>query len=183
MPYCTILNCALLVFRCNVVINFFEDAHKVTVSEEACDGCGSNLLQVDFSKVHLPFSSCLAVLVYVHHILSCFTVLPRYTTWSLCRITDMAADSRAWAPVTILLLHYQCMLYLCVACILLCVSGQNTSGRWGDGAHRLRVLWPSVQDAGGEAPRRHAAALGRRARSGARRPGQRPPGRQGPGKT
>jgi len=128
----------------------------------------------------------LSLLVFsplVHHLLSCFTVLPRYTSWSLCRITDMAADSRAWAPVTILLLHYQCMLYLCVACILLCVSGQNTSGRWGDGAHRLRVLWPSVQDAGGEAPRRHAAALGRRARSGARRPGQRPPGRQGPGKT
>ena len=39
------------VFRCNVVINFFENAYKVSVTEDSCDECGSNLLQVDFSKV------------------------------------------------------------------------------------------------------------------------------------
>lgn len=41
----------LLICRCNVVINFFENAHKVSVSEESCDDCGANLLEVDFSKV------------------------------------------------------------------------------------------------------------------------------------
>mgnify|MGYP006890266430 CR=1 FL=1 len=40
------------IYRCNVVINFFENAHKVSVSEEACD-CGANLLEVDFSKVRM----------------------------------------------------------------------------------------------------------------------------------
>ena len=39
--------------RCNVVINFFENAHKVSVMEDSCEDCGSNLLQVDFSKVCL----------------------------------------------------------------------------------------------------------------------------------
>lgn len=45
-------NLHLSVFcRCNVVINFFENAHKVSVSEESCDDCGANLLEVDFIKV------------------------------------------------------------------------------------------------------------------------------------
>lgn len=34
-----------------MVINFFENAHKVGVSEDTCEECGSNLLEVDFSKV------------------------------------------------------------------------------------------------------------------------------------
>ena len=42
----------VLFYRCNVVINFFENAHKVSVTEDRCEECGSNLLQVDFSKVH-----------------------------------------------------------------------------------------------------------------------------------
>ena len=33
------------------MINFFENAYKVSVKEDSCEDCGSNLLQVDFSKV------------------------------------------------------------------------------------------------------------------------------------
>ncbi|XP_052797572.1 DNA topoisomerase 3-beta-1-like [Mya arenaria] len=40
--------------KCNVVINFFENAHKVTVSEDPCDDCGANLIEVDFSKDKTP---------------------------------------------------------------------------------------------------------------------------------
>ena len=43
---------SVLLYRCNVVINFFENAHKVSVTEDRCEECGSNLLQVDFSKVY-----------------------------------------------------------------------------------------------------------------------------------
>ena len=40
--------------RCNVVINFFENAHKVTVSEDNCEDCQSALLDVQFNKVGFP---------------------------------------------------------------------------------------------------------------------------------
>lgn len=42
--------------RCNVVINFFENAHKVSVSEEICDDCGSHIMDVDFSKGKTPLA-------------------------------------------------------------------------------------------------------------------------------
>ena len=38
-------------YRCNVVINFFENAHKISVSEETCDDCQTSLLDVSFNKV------------------------------------------------------------------------------------------------------------------------------------
>ena len=41
----------LLCFRCNVVINFFENAHKIVISEECCYECNSQLLKVTFNKV------------------------------------------------------------------------------------------------------------------------------------
>ncbi|KAK3593899.1 hypothetical protein CHS0354_011502 [Potamilus streckersoni] len=40
--------------KCNVVINFFENAHKVSLSDDSCDDCGSNMLEVDFSKGKTP---------------------------------------------------------------------------------------------------------------------------------
>ncbi|XP_053384624.1 LOW QUALITY PROTEIN: DNA topoisomerase 3-beta-1-like [Mercenaria mercenaria] len=40
--------------KCNVVINFFENAHKVSLSEDSCEDCGSNLMEVDFSKGKTP---------------------------------------------------------------------------------------------------------------------------------
>ena len=49
--YTSVMTLSFLYSRCNVVINFFENAHKVSVSEDSCEDCGSNLLEVDFSKV------------------------------------------------------------------------------------------------------------------------------------
>lgn len=39
--------------RCQVVINFFDNAHRVSVSEDLCDDCGAHIVDVDFSKVRL----------------------------------------------------------------------------------------------------------------------------------
>lgn len=39
------------VSRCNVVINFFENAYRINVSEEPCDDCQSAILDVSFNKV------------------------------------------------------------------------------------------------------------------------------------
>ncbi|XP_076113744.1 DNA topoisomerase 3-beta-1-like [Mytilus galloprovincialis] len=39
---------------CNVVINFFDNAHKVSVSEDICEDCGSHIVNVDFSKGKTP---------------------------------------------------------------------------------------------------------------------------------
>ena len=42
----------LLLNRCRHIIKLFEDAFKVSVSEQDCD-CGSALLDVEFNKVRL----------------------------------------------------------------------------------------------------------------------------------
>lgn len=39
------------LFRCNVVIHFFENALKVTVREEACDECGASQVEVGFKVI------------------------------------------------------------------------------------------------------------------------------------
>ena len=36
-----------------MVINFFDNAHRVSVSEDLCDDCGAHIVDVDFSKVRL----------------------------------------------------------------------------------------------------------------------------------
>ena len=33
------------------MINFFDNAYKVAVSEDVCEDCGSHIVDVDFSKV------------------------------------------------------------------------------------------------------------------------------------
>lgn len=35
------------------MINFFDNAHRVSVSEDLCDDCGAHIVDVDFSKVRL----------------------------------------------------------------------------------------------------------------------------------
>ena len=35
-----------------MVINFFDNAHKVNVTEETCDGCHSSIVDVEFNKVN-----------------------------------------------------------------------------------------------------------------------------------
>lgn len=50
MPFLKIF-ILFIISRCQVVINFFENAHKVSVSEELCDDCGAHIVDVDFSKV------------------------------------------------------------------------------------------------------------------------------------
>lgn len=47
-----LLNIAFNCFcRCNVVINCFENAYRVAVTEDVCDDCSSQLLDVNFNKV------------------------------------------------------------------------------------------------------------------------------------
>ncbi|XP_061166711.1 DNA topoisomerase 3-beta-1-like [Saccostrea echinata] len=43
--------------KCQVVINIFENAHKVSVSEEICDDCGAHIVDVDFNKDKTPLPS------------------------------------------------------------------------------------------------------------------------------
>nr|XP_015221342.1 PREDICTED: DNA topoisomerase 3-beta-1 [Lepisosteus oculatus] len=40
--------------RCNVVVHFFENAHKVRVSPDSCEACEASLLVVDFNKARSP---------------------------------------------------------------------------------------------------------------------------------
>ncbi|XP_028852836.1 DNA topoisomerase 3-beta-1 isoform X2 [Denticeps clupeoides] len=40
--------------KCNVVVHFFEHAHKVQVSAESCEVCEASLVAVDFNKVRSP---------------------------------------------------------------------------------------------------------------------------------
>ncbi|XP_061881674.1 DNA topoisomerase 3-beta-1 [Entelurus aequoreus] len=43
--------------RCNVVVNFFENAHRVQVAEDVCNACDASLVMVDFSKACNPLPS------------------------------------------------------------------------------------------------------------------------------
>ncbi|KAL7986823.1 hypothetical protein Chor_013106 [Crotalus horridus] len=40
--------------KCNVVVHFFENAHKVRVSAETCEACDAALVDVDFNKAKSP---------------------------------------------------------------------------------------------------------------------------------
>uniref|UniRef100_A0A672QF06 DNA topoisomerase n=1 Tax=Sinocyclocheilus grahami TaxID=75366 RepID=A0A672QF06_SINGR len=40
--------------KCNVVVHFFEHAHKVQVSQDSCDSCEASLVIVDFNKTRSP---------------------------------------------------------------------------------------------------------------------------------
>ncbi|XP_056602830.1 DNA topoisomerase 3-beta-1 isoform X2 [Triplophysa dalaica] len=40
--------------KCNVVVHFFENAHKVQVSQDSCESCEASLVSVDF-KTRSPF--------------------------------------------------------------------------------------------------------------------------------
>ncbi|KYO39494.1 DNA topoisomerase 3-beta-1 [Alligator mississippiensis] len=40
--------------KCNVVVHFFENAHKVRVSPETCEVCDAALVDVDFNKAKSP---------------------------------------------------------------------------------------------------------------------------------
>ncbi|XP_042609027.1 DNA topoisomerase 3-beta-1 [Cyprinus carpio] len=40
--------------KCNVVVHFFEQAHKVQVSQDSCDSCEASLVIVDFNKTRSP---------------------------------------------------------------------------------------------------------------------------------
>ncbi|XP_027545379.1 DNA topoisomerase 3-beta-1 isoform X2 [Neopelma chrysocephalum] len=40
--------------KCNVIVHFFENAHKVRVSPETCDLCEAGLVDVDFNKAKSP---------------------------------------------------------------------------------------------------------------------------------
>ncbi|MED6279057.1 DNA topoisomerase 3-beta-1 [Characodon lateralis] len=40
--------------KCNVVVHFFEHAHKVQVAQESCDACDASLVAVDFNKTRTP---------------------------------------------------------------------------------------------------------------------------------
>lgn len=46
----------MLLFRCNVVINFFKNAYRVGVVDDHCEICGANILDVDFNKVSSYYS-------------------------------------------------------------------------------------------------------------------------------
>uniref|UniRef100_UPI00398F633D DNA topoisomerase 3-beta-1-like n=1 Tax=Pristiophorus japonicus TaxID=55135 RepID=UPI00398F633D len=40
--------------KCNVVVHFFENAHRVKVSSETCDMCEAAIVDVDFNKAKSP---------------------------------------------------------------------------------------------------------------------------------
>uniref|UniRef100_A0A8C7Z3V8 DNA topoisomerase n=1 Tax=Oryzias sinensis TaxID=183150 RepID=A0A8C7Z3V8_9TELE len=40
--------------RCNVLVHFFEHAHKVQVSQDSCEVCDASLVMVDFNKARTP---------------------------------------------------------------------------------------------------------------------------------
>ncbi|XP_077457856.1 DNA topoisomerase 3-beta-1 isoform X2 [Stigmatopora argus] len=40
--------------RCNVVVHFFEHAHRVQVAQENCEACDAPLVTVDFNKARTP---------------------------------------------------------------------------------------------------------------------------------
>ncbi|XP_073169832.1 DNA topoisomerase 3-beta-1 isoform X4 [Lepidochelys kempii] len=40
--------------KCNVIVHFFENAHKVRVSPETCESCDAALVDVDFNKAKSP---------------------------------------------------------------------------------------------------------------------------------
>ncbi|XP_053135443.1 DNA topoisomerase 3-beta-1 isoform X2 [Hemicordylus capensis] len=40
--------------KCNVIVHFFENAHKVRVSAETCESCDAALVDVDFNKAKSP---------------------------------------------------------------------------------------------------------------------------------
>lgn len=37
--------------RCNVVINMFENAHKINLTDNSCEECQSTILKIEFNKV------------------------------------------------------------------------------------------------------------------------------------
>ena len=45
------IRCISTFLRCRVIVHFFKDAHRVSVSEVDCD-CGSMLMDVEFQKVN-----------------------------------------------------------------------------------------------------------------------------------
>ncbi|KAL6465257.1 hypothetical protein MHYP_G00253900 [Metynnis hypsauchen] len=42
--------------KCNVVVHFFEQAHKVQVSQDSCELCEASLVMVDFHKARSPLA-------------------------------------------------------------------------------------------------------------------------------
>uniref|UniRef100_A0A8C7F042 DNA topoisomerase n=1 Tax=Oncorhynchus kisutch TaxID=8019 RepID=A0A8C7F042_ONCKI len=40
--------------RCNVMVHFFEHAHRVQVTQESCEACEASLVAVDFNKTRSP---------------------------------------------------------------------------------------------------------------------------------
>ncbi|MCI4392818.1 hypothetical protein PGIGA_G00150460 [Pangasianodon gigas] len=42
--------------KCSVVVHFFEQAHKVQVSQESCESCEASLVMVDFHKARTPLA-------------------------------------------------------------------------------------------------------------------------------
>uniref|UniRef100_A0A673WDG4 DNA topoisomerase n=1 Tax=Salmo trutta TaxID=8032 RepID=A0A673WDG4_SALTR len=40
--------------RCNVMVHFFEHAHRVQVAQESCEACEASLVAVDFNKTRSP---------------------------------------------------------------------------------------------------------------------------------
>ncbi|KAI1901120.1 hypothetical protein AGOR_G00056930 [Albula goreensis] len=40
--------------KCNVVVHFFEQAHKVAVAVDSCESCEASLVAVDFNKARSP---------------------------------------------------------------------------------------------------------------------------------
>ncbi|KAG9334012.1 hypothetical protein JZ751_009244 [Albula glossodonta] len=40
--------------KCNVVVHFFEQAHKVAVAADSCESCEASLVAVDFNKARSP---------------------------------------------------------------------------------------------------------------------------------
>ncbi|KAE8634723.1 hypothetical protein XENTR_v10002414 [Xenopus tropicalis] len=40
--------------KCNVIVHFFENAHRVRVSAETCDACDAAVVHVDFNKAKCP---------------------------------------------------------------------------------------------------------------------------------
>lgn len=40
--------------KCNVLVNFFEHAHRVQVTQDTCNTCDASLVAVDFNKTRSP---------------------------------------------------------------------------------------------------------------------------------
>ena len=40
--------CISTVYRCSVVINFFENASKINIRDDLCNDCGANIVEVGY---------------------------------------------------------------------------------------------------------------------------------------